>query len=137
MAEAVFTHIVKERNLNISVDSCGTAGYHVGESPDRRSVAECQRNGVSVSHKARQLRASDFQEFDYILVMDHHNLRDVQSKKPKQSTTHILLFGTFDPQGREVIEDPYYGGPEGFRINYEQCVRASHGFLKHLGHDSQ
>jgi low molecular weight phosphotyrosine protein phosphatase len=135
MAEAVFAHIVKERNLNITVDSCGTAGYHVGEPPDARSVQECQRHGISVSHKARQLCASDFQEFDYILVMDHHNLRDVQAKKPPQSTTQIFLLGQFDPQGMHVIEDPYYGGPEGFRINYEQCVRASHGFLRYLGHE--
>ena len=36
MAEAVLQHVVKQRGLNIFVDSAGTAGYHVGEEPDSR-----------------------------------------------------------------------------------------------------
>lgn len=38
LAEAVFQHLVTERKLSIKVDSCGTAGYHVGGAPDERSV---------------------------------------------------------------------------------------------------
>lgn len=31
-------HVAKGRGLDIIVDSAGTAGYHVGEWPDERSV---------------------------------------------------------------------------------------------------
>jgi low molecular weight phosphotyrosine protein phosphatase len=34
MGEAVLAAAAKKRGLNIVVDSCGTAGYHVGEDPD-------------------------------------------------------------------------------------------------------
>ena len=38
MGEAVLKDIAKKRELDIIVDSCGTASYHVGESPDERYV---------------------------------------------------------------------------------------------------
>jgi low molecular weight phosphotyrosine protein phosphatase len=38
MGEAVLGHIAKERKIDLTVDSAGTAGYHVGEEPDQRSV---------------------------------------------------------------------------------------------------
>ena len=40
MGEAVLRHVAKERGVQIEVDSCGTAGYHIGEEPDERSVAQ-------------------------------------------------------------------------------------------------
>ena len=38
MGEAVLRHVAKERNIDLIVDSAGTAAYHVGEEPDERSV---------------------------------------------------------------------------------------------------
>jgi protein-tyrosine-phosphatase len=36
MGEAVLQHVANQRNLDVHVSSCGTAGYHVGEEPDER-----------------------------------------------------------------------------------------------------
>jgi len=36
MGEAVLKDIANERGIEVEVDSCGTAGYHVGEKPDER-----------------------------------------------------------------------------------------------------
>jgi low molecular weight phosphotyrosine protein phosphatase len=38
MGEAVLAHVGKQRGLDIEVESCGTADYHVGEEPDERQV---------------------------------------------------------------------------------------------------
>ena len=72
MAEAIFSHLVEKEGLGhaIRVDSAGTANYHVGGKPDSRSVACCNSHGVKVNHRARQLTTKDFDDFDYILVMD-------------------------------------------------------------------
>jgi len=43
MGEAVLRHIAKERKIDLTVDSAGTAGYHVGEEPDERSVYDPPR----------------------------------------------------------------------------------------------
>lgn len=36
MGEAVLRDVAKKRGLDITVDSCGTAGYHAGDDPDDR-----------------------------------------------------------------------------------------------------
>ena len=38
MGEAVLRDVAEKRGLDITVDSCGTAGYHEGEDPDDRYV---------------------------------------------------------------------------------------------------
>jgi protein-tyrosine-phosphatase len=47
MGEAVLRDVANKRGIsNITVDSCGTAGYHVGEPPDDRYVDDnclCER----------------------------------------------------------------------------------------------
>jgi hypothetical protein len=43
MGEAVLRHIAKERKIDLTVDSAGTAAYHAGEEPDDRSVYDPPR----------------------------------------------------------------------------------------------
>jgi low molecular weight phosphotyrosine protein phosphatase len=43
MGEAVLKDIARRRGVPIEVDSCGTAGYHVGEEPDERTVETCRK----------------------------------------------------------------------------------------------
>ncbi|KAJ2734843.1 Low molecular weight phosphotyrosine protein phosphatase [Coemansia sp. Cherry 401B] len=136
MAEAVFAHMVNRHNLasRFVIDSAGTAGYHTGESPDRRSAQTCLDNGVPVNHRARRVRKSDFAEFDHILCMDQSNYEDLLRMKPKGSDARVALFGSFSGRAEDrIIEDPYYGGDDGFQTNFEQVTRCSEGLLKDLG----
>ncbi|GAA5894813.1 tyrosine protein phosphatase LTP1 [Sporobolomyces salmoneus] len=135
LAEAVFQDVVKKRGLEkeFQVDSCGTAGYHIGEEPDERTVEVCRKHGVAIDHQARQLQRSDFDKFDYILAMDSWgNLKNIQKIQPKGSKAKVALFGSYD-DGKDIV-DPYYGGVEGFEKAYEQCVRYSEAFLKEIGY---
>ncbi|KAJ3266447.1 hypothetical protein HDU76_011933, partial [Blyttiomyces sp. JEL0837] len=73
MAEAVFKHTVTQAGLDDHfeiIDSAGTAGYHVGETPDSRSSKTCRNHGVSVNHKAQKVKAEHFVKFDWMLCMD-------------------------------------------------------------------
>jgi low molecular weight phosphotyrosine protein phosphatase len=126
MAEAVFRHIVEEAGLQDAfpqIDSAGTAGYHVGESPDTRSVKTCNNHGIQVSHKGQKVNGEHFRAFDWLLCMDESNYRDLMRLRPKGATAQVKLFGEFDPNGERIVQDPYYGGQEGFENNYRQCVR--------------
>ncbi|EGF82932.1 hypothetical protein BATDEDRAFT_85660 [Batrachochytrium dendrobatidis JAM81] len=141
MAEATFKHIVAERKLDAHfscIDSAGTGPYHIGELPDRRSTDTCHKNGVTVNHKGRQLTLADFEKFDWILCMDDANVSNVKSMMPSGCKTQVQLLGFFDPHKTlsndgHIIIDPYYGEMDGFQLNFEQCRRATNGFLKHLG----
>ncbi|KAI9499305.1 phosphotyrosine protein phosphatase I superfamily [Zychaea mexicana] len=136
MAEAVFAHVVKQKQLDGNfgtIDSAGTSSFHVGENPDSRSASTCKDNGVPVNHRARRVTQDDFSKFDYVLCMDNSNLADLQEMKPAGSKATVKLFGDYDPQGETIIRDPYYGGNDGFQRNFKQVTRASEGLLKALG----
>lgn len=100
----------------VAVDSAGTAGYHVGATPDDRAVVAASRRGIDISHqRARQIQTSDFELFDYICAMDIENLTALRSRCPAPESDKLGLLLDFAPQsvGQEV-PDPYYGGEEGF-----------------------
>jgi low molecular weight phosphotyrosine protein phosphatase len=69
--------------------------------------------------------------------MDSSNLQDVKRIQPKNSRAIVQLFGEYSPDKSSIIEDPYYGGVEGFKKNYEQATSFSNGFLVSLGFNSE
>lgn len=66
-AEAILQHLANEHGVALEVDSCGTAGYHVGERPDPRTIEVCKKNNVPINSRCRQLKKGDFDEFDIII----------------------------------------------------------------------
>jgi len=130
MGEAVLAHVAKERGIDIHVESAGTAGYHVGEEPDERTVATCKKYKVPIDHLAQQVRPLHFREFDYILGSDTANMNALDRVKPSDSTAEVKLWGDWD-DGKPIV-DPYYGGMVGFEACFEQCKRYSNAFLDAL-----
>jgi len=113
MAEAVLQHL----HADWTVDSAGTGGWHAGEVPDRRTLAELKRHGIATSHRARQVAADDFRRFDLILAMDRQNLRDLQAIRPADATARLELFDA------DEVPDPWYDGAEAFAGIYRQIRR--------------
>ncbi|GJJ09540.1 hypothetical protein Clacol_003763 [Clathrus columnatus] len=130
MGEAVLAHVAKQRNLDVIVDSAGTAGYHVGEEPDERTVATCENHDIPISHKARQVKPQDFRNFTHILASDTMNLSNLNRIKPANATAIVRLWGDYDDE--KPIEDPYYGGIDGFERIYQQCLKYSNAFLDQI-----
>lgn len=132
LAEAVIAKTVAEHGLSdkIHVDSAGTAGYHIGARPDPRTVSTCEKYRVPINHRARQLKEKDFIEFDYILVMDEDNLYDARRIAPKNGKAKLELFGSYGNQG--IVEDPYYGGIDGFEKAYKQVSISAGELVKHI-----
>lgn len=132
MAEAVFKEAARQDGVahKWHAESAGTGGWHVGSSPDDRTMAVLRNNGVRFDHAARQLAREDFDRFDFIFGMDQANIADINRMKPKGSRAQVLLLGSFDPAGDTVIRDPYYDSDNrGFEKCYEQCLRSCKAFL--------
>ncbi|KAJ6574963.1 phosphotyrosine protein phosphatase [Mycena capillaripes] len=128
MGEAVLAAAAKKRGLNIVVDSCGTAGYHVGEDPD--DLILNTQHKIPISHHSRKLTSSDFTEFTHILASDESNLRNIKRVMPANSTADIRLWGSYSDG--KVIADPWYGDLSGFETTFQQCTSLSEAFLDHL-----
>lgn len=133
-------HLVADAELDgaVVVDSAGTAGWHQGDPPDRRSQHEAAARGIDISGlRGRQVGAHDFEQFDLLLAMDADNQRDLLRLAPDdRARAKVKLLREFDPDavasGDIEVGDPYYGGPEGFATVYDQIERACRGLLRHL-----
>jgi len=109
------------------VDSAGTANYHVGSQPDRRSIAIGKKYGIDISGlKGRQFSTKDFDAFDYIYVMDESNYYDVislaRNENDKKKVNFIL--NEIYPNQNHGVPDPYYGGEQGFENVYKMLDEA-------------
>lgn len=135
-AEGVFRHMVEQAGLAhaVRIDSAGTHDYHVGDPPDRRSSTYAATRGVDITgQRARHVAASDFEQFDYIVAMDHDNMARLKAICPLEHRHKLHLFMSF-AQGcdSDVVPDPYYGNGEGFKRVYDYVECASKGLLDAL-----
>jgi len=109
------------------IDSAGTANYHVGNSPDPRSITVGKKYGIDISNlKGRQFGVNDFDTFDLIYVMDESNYRNVisiaRSEHDKSKVKFIL--NEIYPNQNYDVPDPYYGGDHGFENVYKMLDEA-------------
>jgi protein-tyrosine phosphatase len=135
-AEAVVRALAAREapELDLEVDSAGTAGYHVGEPPDPRTREAAARRGYQLAAlRARIVEPVDFERFDLILAMDRDNLKVLQRRAPLAAHERLRLFLEFAPDGAGVdVPDPYYGGSNGFEEVLDLVEGAARGLLAHL-----
>ncbi len=109
------------------VDSAGTAAYHHGEKPDKRSIAIAKQYGIDISNqRARKFLVEDFDTFDYIYVMDSSNYEDVTSlvRNEADLLKVKLILNEVVPEENIDVPDPYYGGDYGFKNVYKMLDEA-------------
>eukprot|EP00794_Sanderia_malayensis_P007170 gene7170-7976_t len=135
MAEGIFREIVKNNNVEEqwTIDSAGTGDYHIGRGPDKRTMTTLKKHNIKdYQHRARQVKKSDFNQFDYMLVMDDSNLEDVKDLKPGKCTAEIMKLGSFGKNAGfdDDVADPYYSTAEdSFEKVYEQCLKCCNEFF--------
>lgn len=115
-AEAVAAHFIRQKDLPWVVDSAGTSGAHDGETSDPRSILHAQRRGYELTSISRQIRESDFYDFDWILAMDRSNLDFIKRICPDASLLSkvSLITDYCSEKNYQGVPDPYYGGAQGF-----------------------
>ncbi len=114
--------------MELRIESAGTGDWHVGSPPDVRAQHHAKGRGYDLSaQRARQVRKSDFEEFDLILAMDRGHLRVLERMAPPGARHKLRLFIA----GRDV-PDPYYGGPQGFEHVLDLVEVACRDLLQEL-----
>ena len=134
MGEAAMKHITKG-NADYEIDSAGTAAYHVGNLADPRMRATASKHGIEITSRAREFVAEDFNDFDYILVMDDSNYRNVLSlASSKEDEQKVFKLRYFDDEiyKNEDVPDPYYGGDAGFENVYQMVMRSCKNLKEYL-----
>lgn len=132
-AEGLMRRLVKDAGLTdqVSVDSAGTEGYHVGQMPDARAIATAQDHGINLYDLvARQLRDRDFQDFDWLIAMASEHEVALHKLAPMGDADRIRKFMDFLPEDRsDDVPDPYYGPAGGFERVYALIDRGCRRIL--------
>lgn len=110
----------------IFVDSAGTGGYHIDEKPDSRSIEVARNHGIDITNqRCRKFSTSDFEDFDFIYVMDNSNYANVSALANSESDIKkIKLLLEVTNNSPQEVPDPYYGGKDGFEKVYQMIDKA-------------
>lgn len=94
--------------------------------PARKELA---KHGLRCDGKrAIQLRKEDYDQYDYLIGMDHNNIRNMERMTGhKGGKLHLLL--EFAGSSAD-ISDPWYTSR--FDITYQDVVKGCKGFLNYL-----
>jgi protein-tyrosine phosphatase len=116
MAEGAFRAAALRSGLDCTVDSAGTASYHIGNAPDPRAIAVARANGVEIGgQSARQIDRNDFYTFSHIIALDRANLEGLRCRAPRDATAKVaLLLDVVEGRRGEAVADPYYGDAADF-----------------------
>ncbi len=110
-----------------TIDSTGTGNWHIGKSPDPRSINIALKKGLDISNlRGRQFTKKDFKNFDYIYAMDNQNYKDIialADNEEEKSKVKMILNEIFPGENVDV-PDPYYGLENGFEKVYEMLDEA-------------
>jgi protein-tyrosine phosphatase len=140
VAEGVFRTLVADAGLSdqIECDSAGTASFHLGQLPDRRTRENALEHGLTLTHRARRLLGEDLAQFTYFVAMDETNLEAIEKLNYRSTGLHtadtIFLLREFDPQVNDQpnVPDPYYEGPEVFEEVYQITLRCCQQLLVYI-----
>lgn len=135
-AEGILRELVHDVGLEekLEIDSAGTGSWHIGQPPDRRVQTVARRRRIDLSPlRARQVKPSDFETYDYILAMDQENLRDLKDYAPKEHVSKLGLLLDYVPDVEEKdVPDPFYGNARDFETMFQLVEQASDALLAHI-----
>ena len=131
-AEAIFRAQAHERGVlsSLSIDSCGTGGWHAGERADHRMRKAALARGIEINSRARQLVPEDLGGFDHILCMDGDNLSAVQGMGADARVRRMLEH--HEDTHLHDVPDPYYGAGDGFERVLDLLEVSCRGLLDHV-----
>ena len=133
MAEMVFKHLIRQQHIDhrFLVDSMATSREELGNPVHPGTRRKLAQVGIPCSdHRATQMRREDYDRYDYLIVMDHNNIRNLMriiGDDPDQKVSMLL-----DYAGREgqSIADPWYTGD--FDETYDDVLAGCKGLLDYL-----
>lgn len=132
MAQYVMQDLVEKNGLVdlFFIDSAATSTEEIGNPVDLRTRRKLQQEGIHCgNHRARQLTRADYECFDYLIGMDHNNLRNMMRilKDDPLGKVSLLLDWTEKPRD---IADPWYSG--NFDLTYEDVTEGCKALFKRI-----
>lgn len=132
MAEFIMKYLVDKDGMskNFFIASAATSTEEIGNDiypPAKRKLNE--KHIPFQPRSARQITENDYYDFDYIIVMDSNNMRNINHIIPQDPLMKIHKLMDFSDTPGDVA-DPWYTGD--FEKAYEHIFYGCLGLLSHI-----
>ena len=129
MAEFYMKHIVNKAGLtnSIYIESAATSREEIGNDTHYGTKQKLDEMDIPYTRrKARQVTMDDYRNFDYLIIMDENNARNL--RLIIDDVDHkVYKAMTFVGEGRDV-KDPWYTG--NFDETYDDISRSCDALLE-------
>ena len=130
MAEFIMKKLVDDRGLSeeFYIESCATSNEEIGNDIYPPAKDELRRRGTPFQKRcARRMTPADYDDFDYIVAMDHQNLRNMERFVNGDPQKKVSLMMSHAGEDRGVA-DPWY--TDDFSATFDDLSRACEGLLE-------
>ncbi|MFI3175197.1 MAG: low molecular weight protein-tyrosine-phosphatase [Bacillota bacterium] len=131
MAEFLFLDVLKKRGLSdqFFVASAATSTEEISSPVYPKAKKKLNSLGISCDGKrSQQVKLSDYDTYDYLLVMEKYNLKNLERIIPKHHDTENKIHKLLDfTESKGDIADPWYTGD--FDTTHDDIMRGIDGFL--------
>lgn len=138
MAEMVFKDMVRKQHLESQfyINSAATSREEIGNGVHYGTRRKLQQEGIPCSdHRAIQVTKADYDKYDYLIVMDSHNIRNLMRIIGDDPENKVSMLLDFTERKGQSIADPWYTG--NFDETYKDVVEGCEGLLKYLRYGEQ
>lgn len=126
LAEGTAKQYIKDKGLDIYIESAGTGSWHIGEPPCENSIKVAHQNGLDISQqRARQVKTEDFEKFDYVIGLDDSNVQNLKNLGCK----NVLKLGDYGYDGKDVPDPYFFDGFEGFDKVFSMINTCTKNFI--------
>ncbi len=132
MAEFLFKDMVKKDGLedHFVIASGAATSEDVGSQPNYETRRILMEHGLSTGGKrAVQMTPKDYDYYDYIIGMDHKNLRELKRVIRSDPDHKISLLLDYTNHPRDIA-DPWITGD--FEKTYEDIMTGLKAFLRYV-----
>ena len=130
MAEFYMKYIVNKAGLtdSIYIESAATSREEIGNDTHYGTKQKLDEMDIPYTRrKARQVTMDDYRNFDYLIIMDENNARNLRLIIDDDIDHKVYKAMTFVGEGRDV-KDPWYTG--NFDETYDDISRSCDALLE-------
>lgn len=132
MAERVAAKCFADAGLTVAVSSAATSREELGAPIDPRAAKVLRRAGYDAdNHRAHQITAEELEAADLVVAMEQIHV-DRMEAITGHPNPNVVLLREFDPQAEPGagLDDPWYGGENGFVATLEVIERCMPGLVR-------
>lgn len=133
MAEFLLKDRVKKLEVadRFEIASAATSREEIGNAVHYGTRNKLAEFGISVAGKyARQMTMKDYKYYDYVLLMDRNNIRNLRYIIGEDTLHKVNLLLDFTNRKGQSIADPWYTGD--FDVTYDDIQEGLDGFMEYL-----